>query len=198
MKRNSDSTKCLVSVKCGCGKVIILQQKETGSKPWLISNWSKHCKSCKYCKGSTRRENKLPTFFPTLSPNPDNTNFESTQSTSAMHYNMFTPFQNVTPQIHSIPTWRPFHGASSCFVSPFINTGTQLQYMESNNPLSNYDASSQNAQTTFSIPTTIQSDSSFSSKDLSTPLSPPSISTSKICNTITPTCTSSVENQNFQ
>ena len=44
-QREINSRKLSVHVRCSCGKVFTLQQKKSGSKPWLISNWSKHYKT---------------------------------------------------------------------------------------------------------------------------------------------------------
>ena len=70
IKRNSDSTTCLASVSCICGKAIALQRKPNG--PWVISNWTKHYKLCKFSKGETSKQNTLQSFFPMVSVSQNN------------------------------------------------------------------------------------------------------------------------------
>ena len=68
-KRNaSDSRLLSVSVRCGCGKPFIMQRRQTGNRPWLISNFTKHFKQCTISskKGKGRQEN-LQSYF-TSSP----------------------------------------------------------------------------------------------------------------------------------
>ena len=54
-----------VQIYCGCGKVFTLQRKNTGSKPWLISNWTKHIKSgnCMKAGCSKGQQGSLTSYF---------------------------------------------------------------------------------------------------------------------------------------
>ena len=61
--RNTGSTKLSVSIRCHCGKALLLQRKPNGSKPWQLSNWTKHFKQCKYGKGPGKQDT-LQSFFP--------------------------------------------------------------------------------------------------------------------------------------
>ena len=61
-----DSSKLSVSIRCHCGKAIALQQKANGSKPWQISNWTKHCQNCKHGRKSSAKQETLQSFFSPL------------------------------------------------------------------------------------------------------------------------------------
>ena len=61
-----DSSKLSVSIHCHCGKAIALQQKANVSKPWQISNWTKHCQNCKHGRKSSAKQETLQSFFPPL------------------------------------------------------------------------------------------------------------------------------------
>lgn len=43
----SGSSKMCVSIRCGCGKKCVVNQKDEN---WMISNWTRHYLSCGYAK----------------------------------------------------------------------------------------------------------------------------------------------------
>lgn len=66
-KSHTTNNQCKASVRCACGKSFALHRKPSGSKPWIISNWSKHCKDCrdKELRGE-EQEVCISNFFPSV------------------------------------------------------------------------------------------------------------------------------------
>ena len=123
----SDSTRCSASIRCGCGKAFLLQRKPTGSRPWLISNWTKHYKQCKYGKGQSGKQETLQSFFPSTSEGKKVKSIPAIASHSPQSFTEVSPqhsyaFSDTTSLSHmpqlSYPTIR-FPEMASHFISPF-------------------------------------------------------------------------------
>ena len=61
--------KCSASIRCICGKAFVAHRKPTGSRPWQISNWTKHYKKHK-CGFHTTKQATLSPFLSSPSPVP--------------------------------------------------------------------------------------------------------------------------------
>ena len=42
VQRTLDGSKLTASIRCHCGKAMMIQRKSDGSRPWQLSNWTKH------------------------------------------------------------------------------------------------------------------------------------------------------------
>ena len=62
-----DASKLAAYIRCHCGKALMIQRKSDGSRPWQLSNWTKHYKQCNYKKGAAGKQDKLQSFFPVVS-----------------------------------------------------------------------------------------------------------------------------------
>ena len=120
--------KLTVLIRCQCGTSLTLQQKPTGSKPWQISNWTKHYKQCQHGnKPTTSKQDTIQSFFlPNTSinatPSATPTSLQSRITTDTLSHPI-PPFSDTSATILYPPYPFPVsHNMPRLSFSPYSNT----------------------------------------------------------------------------
>ena len=113
MKRNVSAgvDQYSVGIKCACSGVIVLQRKHTGCKPWLISNWTKHFKTCS-AKKSTRAQTSLSSFLSPLNSVNQDPEHGSNSCASIVSVDQHKCVSPIT--VSNSVNQDPEHGSNSC------------------------------------------------------------------------------------
>ena len=115
-----DSGEFSVSIQCRCGKKYAFHKK---SKSWLISNWTRHFKSCDIGKlQQTCKQGILSNYFsPTSQPSVSSQQFELQDKHDLMSTNISLSVPNSPPFAYYNPIlYPPVSGAGFPFnVTPF-------------------------------------------------------------------------------
>ena len=129
-----DSSEIVASIRCKCGSSQTINRKPTGSKPWQLSNWTKHYKQCKRVKNKgptlkqtffspkVKSKSSIPSSVPVTSAS-----YQSTGCASGI----ITPF--VSPYVHTEQS-NPTSASMLVPSSQFNNSLSLQQFSHTNMP----------------------------------------------------------------
>lgn len=133
---------CSATIRCSCKTSIVLQRRATGTRQWIISNWSKHVKHCKLRNNNSQTEKTInldfsspshPSLYQTSSPLSLETIIPSSSSTTPTCCITISPSpvpvgNTVTQQPLSQSSSPPSSGPVAELLSPVVEvTSSELQ-----------------------------------------------------------------------